>query len=343
MRASLPGNEAARLNALRRYHVLDTPPEHIYDDLTYLAAYICQTPISLVTFIDESRQWFKSHRGLEICEAHRDFAFCTHAILQPSEVMVVPDTHLDPRFADNSLVTGPPYVRFYAGAALVTPDGHPLGTLCVIDTQARRLQSGQKEALQALSRQAAAHIELRLLTETRAQKAALEEANRRLQDLAMTDGLTGLKNHRALHASLREQFAQAQRSGQSFSLMLLDLDHFKQYNDTFGHPAGDEVLTLMAHILKCCVRAGDIAARHGGEEFAVILPATDGEHAHILAERLRRTMADAPWPLRAVTASVGISTYTPSMNDHKRLMVAADDALYRAKAQGRNQVCLSLV
>jgi diguanylate cyclase (GGDEF)-like protein len=343
MRASLPENETARLDALRRYQILDTPPERVYDDLTHLAAYICRTPLSLVTFIDETRQWFKSHHGLDACETHRDFAFCTHAILGPSQVLVVPDTRLDARFADNPLVTGPPYIRFYAGAALVTSDGYPLGTLCVIDTRPRRMKSGMQEALQALARQAATQLEIRVLSEIRAQKAALEKANRRLQNLATTDGLTGLKNHRALQTSLLEQFALARRSGRPFSLMLLDLDHFKEYNDTFGHPAGDEVLALMAHILKRCVRAGDVAARHGGEEFAVILPATDSAHAHVLAERLRRTMEKGPWPLRAVTASFGISTYTPAMPDHNRLLVAADDALYRAKAQGRNQVCLSLV
>ena len=343
MRASLPMDEAARLDALHRYHVLDTPPERAYDDLTYLAAYLCRTPISFVTFLDETRQWFKSRHGLDVCETHRDFAFCAHAILAPAEVMVVPDTLLDTRFADNPLVLGPPFVRFYAGAALVTPDGFPLGTLCVVDTHARRLKPGQKQALQALSHQAAAQIELRLLTEARAQKSALEESNRRLQALATTDSLTGLKNHRAFHESVGEQFAQARRSGQPLSLILLDLDHFKEYNDAFGHPAGDEVLALMAHILKRCVRAGDTAARHGGEEFAVVLPATDAAHAGVLAERLRRTMEEAPWPFRAVTASFGISTYTPAMPDHNRLIVAADDALYRAKAQGRNRVCLSLV
>ncbi|MDQ2688512.1 MAG: sensor domain-containing diguanylate cyclase [Armatimonadota bacterium] len=343
MRASLPQNEIARLNALRRYQVLDTPPERAYDDLTSLATYLCRTPVSLVTFIDETRQWFKSYRGMDVCEMHRDLAFCAHAILEPSEVMVVPDTRLDARFADNTLVTGPPHVRFYAGAALVTPDGFPLGTLCVIDTRPRRLKPGQKEALQALSRQAAAQIELRLLAETRAQKVALEKANRRLQGLATTDGLTGLKNHRALHESLREQFVQARRSGQTFSLMLLDLDNFKQYNDAFGHPAGDQVLSLMAHLLKRCVRVGDVAARHGGEEFSLLLPATDGERAQTIAERLRRTMHQAPWPLRPLTASFGISTYTPAIPDHNRLMIAADDALYRAKAQGRNQICHSFL
>lgn len=341
MRASLPINEAERLDALRRYGVVDTPPERVYDDLTSLAADICQTPISLVTLVDETRQWFKSRRGLDLCETHRDFAFCAHALLEPDEVFVVPDTHLDARFADNPLVAGPPHIRSYAGAALVMHDGHPLGTLCVIDTRPRRLRSGQREALQALSRQAVTQIEMRLLSETRAQKAALEEANRQLRDLATTDGLTGLRNHRAFHEALREQFAQARRSGQAFSLMLLDIDHFKEYNDAFGHPAGDEVLMRMAHLLTRSVRAGDVAARHGGEEFAVILPATDAANAHALAERLRRMMEESPWPRRPIRASFGVSTFDTAMPDHNRLMADADAALYRAKAQGRNRVCLS--
>lgn len=343
MRASLPENESARLEALQSYQIMDTPPERVYDDLTNLAAYICQTPISLVTFIDETRQWFKSHLGTDLCEVPRDVAFCTHTILETTQILVIPDTLLDARFADNPLVAGPPFIRFYAGATLVTPDSYSLGTLCVIDTRPRRLKPEQREALQALSRQAVAQIEMRLLAETRIQKMALEEANRQLQDLATTDGLTGLKNHRAFHESLIEQFAQAQRSGQPFSLMLLDLDHFKEYNDAFGHPAGDVILSMFADNLKGSVRAGDVAARHGGEEFAAILPATDAAHAQVLAERLRRTIEEAPWPLRPVTASFGVAAFHPGMTDHHRLVVAADDALYRAKAQGRNRVCVSSV
>ena len=158
--AALPANEAARLNALRRYGILDTATEQAFEDLTRLASFVCGTPISTVTFIDENRQWFKSHRGLEDEETPRDQAFCAHAILDRG-VFVVPDATLDRRFSDNPLVIADPHIRFYAGAPLVTHDGFALGTLCVIDRVPRTLSYDQTEALQALSRRAMAQLEMR--------------------------------------------------------------------------------------------------------------------------------------------------------------------------------------
>ena len=181
MRSPLPANEAERLRALKRYNIMDTLPEQVYDDLTQLAAHICDVPIALISLIDEDRQWFKSTVGLDARETPRDLAFCAHALLQPGQSLVVEDAREDPRFADNSLVTGELGIRFYAGAPVVTPDHFALGTLCVIDRQPRRLSPGQLSALQALSRQLASQLDLRL------QKAQLEEANRRLSALATTD------------------------------------------------------------------------------------------------------------------------------------------------------------
>ncbi len=158
--AQLPVNEPLRLAALRRYGILDTPAEAAFDDLAALAAFICGTPISVVSLIDADRQWFKAEVGLGISETSRDVAFCSHAILG-SDVFVVDDALADSRFVDNPLVTGDPNIRFYAGAPMTTPDGYPLGTLCVIDRVPRTLTPDQSEALRALSRQAMAQIELR--------------------------------------------------------------------------------------------------------------------------------------------------------------------------------------
>jgi anti-sigma regulatory factor (Ser/Thr protein kinase) len=153
-------DEPARLSALHRYKILDTEPEQRFDDLTLLASQICDTPMSLITLIDSDRQWFKSRVGLDVAETSRGVAFCTHAIQQPA-IMQVPDATDDPRFRDNPFVTGEPNIRFYAGAPLVTPDGHALGTLCVMDVRPRTLSPDQLRALDALRRQVQAQLELR--------------------------------------------------------------------------------------------------------------------------------------------------------------------------------------
>lgn len=160
MKATLLPDEPQRLESLRQYAVLDTPAEAAFDDLTELAAHICEAPIALISLIDENRQWFKSKVGLDASETSRDVAFCAHAIHQP-DLFIVPDATLDERFADNPLVTGEPRIRFYAGAPLLTPDGHALGTLCVIDYQPRELRPDQQRALRVLSRNVIGQLELR--------------------------------------------------------------------------------------------------------------------------------------------------------------------------------------
>lgn len=159
--APLPQNENKRLEALLNHEILDTPAEQGYDDLTKIASEICNTPIALVSIVDSERQWFKSRVGLDASETHRDFAFCSHAILKP-EVLIIEDTLQDERFFDNPLVTGPPNIRFYAGTPLKTDDGLALGTLCVIDSKPRKLSLGQAEALTALGRQVETQLRLRL-------------------------------------------------------------------------------------------------------------------------------------------------------------------------------------
>jgi GAF domain-containing protein len=153
-----PANEVERLRVLDELRILDTPREKFFDDLAFLAAHTCDTPIALVTLVDGTRQWFKARIGLETTETPRDVAFCAHAILG-DDIFEIPDAHQDERFAYNPLVTGYPSIRFYAGAPLLTSDGFALGTVCAIDHRPRNLTAGQREALRALSRLIVAELE----------------------------------------------------------------------------------------------------------------------------------------------------------------------------------------
>ncbi len=170
------------------------------------------------------------------------------------------------------------------------------------------------------------------------QKSQLEETNKELETLATTDGLTGLKNRRTFGAKLAEEHARAVRYHQPLSLLLLDVDHFKQYNDTFGHPAGDAVLRSVAEALGRTARDTDMAARYGGEEFAVILPFTDEAGSLVIAERVRAAIAGGDWEKRSITVSVGVGTLSLNTPTPDSLTGCADAALYQSKEAGRNRV-----
>lgn len=201
----LPADEAERLEALRRYGILDTPAEPGFDDIVRVIAGICEAPIAVINLIDERRQWFKAELGLGCRETPRDISICTHTIMQP-DMMVVRDTTLDPRLAGNPLVIGPPHLRFYAGAVLRTADGRSLGTLCVLDYVPRDLSDFQLDALQAMARQVMAQLELRRSNREQAElmirleRAAQDNAkllselrHRVSNNLQMIDGLLALQ------------------------------------------------------------------------------------------------------------------------------------------------------
>ncbi|KJD32446.1 histidine kinase [Tamlana nanhaiensis] len=156
-----PENEGERLELLKSFNILDSLPEADYDNITKIAAEICGVPIALVSLIDDRRQWFKSHHGLNVTETPKEFAFCAHAINTPNQPFVINDSREDERFHDNPLVTGDPHVVFYAGIPLTTNKGMPLGTLCVIDNKPHQLTNEQLETLKALSNQVIKLLELR--------------------------------------------------------------------------------------------------------------------------------------------------------------------------------------
>ncbi|MEO7265312.1 MAG: ATP-binding protein [Ferruginibacter sp.] len=162
MQTSIPKNEKQRLQALQEYNILDSLPEPEFDEITKIASYVCNTPISLISLIDDKRQFFKSGKGMNISEPPpKDVSFCVHAINIPEEIMIIPDSRLDDRFADNPLVTGDPHVIFYAGIPLVNPSGYALGTLCIIDNKPGNLSPIQIEILKGLGNQVVKLFELR--------------------------------------------------------------------------------------------------------------------------------------------------------------------------------------
>jgi diguanylate cyclase (GGDEF)-like protein len=324
MKAPLPKNEALRISVLHGYGILDTLAEQSYDDIVLLASHICDTPIALISLVDSDRQWFKSKIGVDAAETSRDMSFCAHAILTPDQPLIVPDALEDTRFRDNPLVTEAPNIRFYAGAPLLSPTGEALGSVCVIDRKPRELDEQQVQALQALSRQVTTLLEMRRLVAE-------------LEMLSTTDALTGLRNRRAFDEKMLDEHQRSARSSRPFSLLLIDIDHFKSYNDDFGHQAGDDALGEVARILQYTVRSYDMAARYGGEEFAVILPNTEKQGAMELAERLRRAVERAEWMNRRITVSVGVATLAFGQSI-PALIEEADRALYTAKEQGRNRI-----
>ena len=153
--------ENTRLQALGRVKVMDTLEEQAYDDITRMAATVCGTPIALITLLDDKRQWFKSRLGVQATETPLELSFCIHAIAQPDRPLVVEDTAKDERFVANPLVTGEPHIRFYAGAPLVTANGHALGTVCVLDSQPREVSAHQLEQLQFMAQQVVLMLESR--------------------------------------------------------------------------------------------------------------------------------------------------------------------------------------
>lgn len=324
-RFSPKADESARLAALRSYCVLDTGREARFDDLTRLAASICEAPVSLLTLVDSDRLFFKSSFGMDIRDLPRG-GFCDHAISIPQrDVFQVSDASRDPLFRDHPLVLGAPRVRFYAGAPLVTRQDLALGTLCVMDFVPRLLQPRQAEMLRTLAGQVMVQLELTLQ--------------------AMRDPLTGLYNRRQMEESLHREILRARRVGATVGVMAIDVDNFKRINDTLGHEAGDAALHGIAAELALCVREEDIACRTGGEEFVIIMPGATEEALRQRAETVRRCIEESSVPAGGSKLKLTVSTGLASFPDHGEsgtaILRAADAALYKAKADGRNRVVMS--
>lgn len=264
-----PEDETARLRTLRSLSILDTPEEERFDRLTRLAKRMFDVPIALVSLVDENRQWFKSHEGLNVRETSRDISFCGHTILG-NKTFIITDTTKDERFADNPLVLNEPNIRFYAGCPLRYLDGSKLGTLCIIDDNPRTLSGEDLDALKDL--------------------AELVESELAAVQLATLDELTGISNRRGFITLAQNSLNICARQGISASLVFFDLNNFKPINDTFGHAEGDRALIAFAEQMKSTFRDSDVFARLGGDEFVVLLTDTSMELSEEIIKRFRQSL-----------------------------------------------------
>lgn len=318
-------DEAGRIAALHRLEVLDTGPELQFDKIVALVCTVLGVPTAAVTLVDQDRQWFKARRGLAETQTSRAESFCAHTIRQ-REPLVIEDASTDPRFADNSFVTGPWNIRAYAGVPLTTADGYNVGALCAIDTVPRTFTETELDLLARFGHLVIDELELR--------------------EIANSDYLTGALSRRGLVTALAAEIARSRRYDRPAALALLDIDHFKQINDQWGHPAGDIVLRELAARCMATLRPSDMIGRIGGEEFALLLPETTLAEAHAVAERIRLAIESVGFengsaePI-AVTVSLGIAPFTSETPTPNAWLAAADAPLYAAKRDGRNRCVLA--
>lgn len=312
-------DEAARLAAVERYVILDTPPEPEFERLAELLKQIFQAPLVVISLIDDRRQWYKARVGIDAWEISRELAFCDYTVRQ-RDVMVVEDAREDPRFAGHPLVIGEPHIRSYLGAPLTSPDGYNVGTICIVDMKPRRFSDNEIEMLAKFADVVVSQFELRRI--------------------ASRDGLTGALTRRAFEDAAAKELARFSRHGAPAALALFDLDHFKTVNDRYGHGIGDAVLRRAVEACHDIMREEEVLGRIGGEEFALLFVNTDGTAAVQAAERFREAIEAArirEVPDLAFTASFGVADCRPEVSTVADWLERADRALYEAKGAGRNR------
>ncbi len=263
---AFPDNEQIRLQTLRSMNVLDSAAQEQFDRITRLASQYFNVPIALVSLVDSNRQWFKSCVGLDARETGRDISFCGHAILD-NETFYIEDASKDSRFHDNPLVTGPPNIRFYAGRPIKAPNGHNLGTLCIIDSKPKKLSQKDFTVLDDLAK-------------------TVEEELESLQQVTI-DELTGLSSNRGFSQLASHCLSMAERQKAPITFAYFDLDNFKPINDNNNYTTGDRVLKFFAKQLKESFRSSDLFSRIGGDEFGVLLYNANIDKSQQLLERFR--------------------------------------------------------
>ncbi|MBB5193282.1 diguanylate cyclase (GGDEF)-like protein [Silvimonas terrae] len=309
-----PPDEMVRLATLRSLRILDTAPEERFDRLTRLARRIFRVPVSMVTLVDSERLWIKSCVGGAAGETPRDTSFCGHAILDDA-IFLIPDTQDDPRFADNPLVTGPPFIRFYAGYPLKVENGVRVGSLCLMDQHPRLLDDEERTLLHDLGR--------------------IAEQELIAQQLATLDELTRLVNRRGFEALAAYTLGVCRRMGKPATLLFFDLNDFKEINDQFGHAEGDQALMEFAGFLRHGLRESDAVGRLGGDEFLVLLNDADEMRAREIIARLQHQLDELNARLQRgydLHFSVGVTAFDATRHQaFSTMMAEADAAMYAHK------------
>lgn len=319
-------NTIALLSQEKQHEVLNSIIREVLRVLKYPAGSIAlydpkSRSFSLVTSIGLSKnilslqRWKARPGGL------------TSAIIKSTGEPVVIE-NIDETDLDINEVLRKEKIKFIAAIKLMAQD-ELLGILYVDDFVPRKMTEYEKKTLNLFAQIAGLALQKhRLIEQTR--------------ELALTDGLTGLNNHRYFHERISQELSRVKRCGKNLSLLMIDVDNFKKYNDANGHLVGDDALKRIASIIKANIRAGDIAVRYGGEEFVVILPEANKEQACAVAERIRKSVEEEAFlgeeslPSKSLTVSIGVSSYPEDSENKDELMKLADDALYVAKARGKN-------
>jgi len=312
----IPQNEAERLHALRALQILDSSHEERFDRVTRLAKRLFGVPISLVSLIDEDRQWFKSSEGLDVSETSREISFCGHAINQTG-LFIVPNVLNDERFYDNPLVTDAPHIRFYAGYVLKLRKGINIGTLCLIDSKPRDMDEEDRQLLQDLGEM-------------------IEQEIKSIQ-LATLDELTMISNRRGFMTLVDHSLKVCRRNKLPISIALFDLNKFKTINDTYGHHEGDLVLVSFAEVMLESFRDCDVIARLGGDEFVVMLLDSDADRIGTVLERFRTAVSNKnkkfEKPYR-IEYSVGVAHFQHDTDEPiDKMIQAADSAMFVDKKE----------
>lgn len=314
-------DESLRLAALQSYDILDTPREEAFDRVVRLVGNIFDVPIAFISMMTADRQWNKACLGVEETSIDRNVTFC-RLVVQSGRAIVIPDLSCDDRLKNNPFVTGPAQLRFYAGIPLRTRDGFILGTLCAIDNKPRSFTACNLAVLTDLGAIVMHELELRRTAEV--------------------DGLTKVLTRGAFHGQARQVLALMARQERPSSVIMLDIDRFKAINDTYGHIAGDLVLSAVAGLCQKQIRSTDLLGRLGGEEFAILLPGSSSRDAARVAEKVRKAIAAAKFEVGdvvvSITSSFGIAAFEDDTDDLNALLGLADAGLYAAKSSGRNCV-----